>query len=49
LPLLPTTREFLALVEREPGYPVRVLEDPNLPTLLDGPVEKTLDTRTLHA
>jgi hypothetical protein len=33
LSLLPTTREFLALVERETGYPVKVLEDPNLPTL----------------
>jgi hypothetical protein len=33
LSLLPTTREFLALVEKETGYPVKVLEDPNLPTL----------------
>jgi hypothetical protein len=33
LSLLPTTREFLALVERETGYPVKLLEDPNLPTL----------------
>jgi hypothetical protein len=33
LSLLPTTREFLVLVERETGYPVKLLEDPNLPTL----------------
>jgi hypothetical protein len=32
LSLLPTTREFLALIERETGYPVKVLEDPDLPT-----------------
>ena len=31
--LLPATREFLALVETETGYPVRVREDPSLPTL----------------
>jgi hypothetical protein len=33
LPLLPTTHEFLTLVEKETGYPVKLLEDPNLPTL----------------
>jgi hypothetical protein len=33
LSLLPTTRKFLALVESETGYPVKVLEDPNPPTL----------------
>ena len=30
---LPTTREFLALVGSDTGYPVKVLEDPNLPNL----------------
>jgi hypothetical protein len=33
LSLLPTTREFLALVEQETGFPVKLLEDPNLPVL----------------
>jgi hypothetical protein len=33
LPLSPTTHEFLALVERETGYPVKLLEDSDLPTL----------------
>jgi hypothetical protein len=32
LPLLDVTHEFLALVEKETGYPVKLLEDPNLPT-----------------
>jgi hypothetical protein len=33
LPLLPVTTDFLALVERETGYPVRLVEEPKLPTL----------------
>jgi len=33
LSLQPTTREFLAIAERETGYPVQLLEDPSLPTL----------------
>ena len=32
LPLLDVTHEFLALVEKETGYPVKLLENPNLPT-----------------
>ena len=32
LPLLDVTHEFLAIVEKETGYPVKLLEDPNLPT-----------------
>ena len=33
LPLQPVTYDFLALVERETGYPVRLVEEPDLPTL----------------
>ncbi len=33
MPLLDVTREFLAFVEKETGYPVKLFEDPNLPTL----------------
>jgi hypothetical protein len=33
LPLKPVTRDFLALVERETGYPTKLVEEPNLPTL----------------
>jgi len=33
LPLNPVTREFLALVERETGYPAKLVEEPELPTL----------------
>jgi len=33
LPLKPVTREFLPLVERETGYPARLVEEPELPTL----------------
>jgi hypothetical protein len=32
LPLLDVTREFLTIVETETGYPVKLLEEPNLPT-----------------
>jgi hypothetical protein len=31
--LLDVTREFLALVEKETGYPVKLFENPDLPTL----------------
>ncbi len=33
MPLQQVTHEFLTLVERETGYPARLIEDPNLPTL----------------
>jgi hypothetical protein len=33
LPLLPVTHDFLALVERETGYPVRLVEEPKQPAL----------------
>ncbi len=33
LPLKPVTHDFLALVERETGYPMRLIEDPSLETL----------------
>ena len=33
MPLKPVTREFLPLVERETGYPARLVEEPELPTL----------------
>ena len=33
MPLKPVTHDFLALVERETGYPVRLVEEPHLPTL----------------
>lgn len=33
MPLKPVTHDFLALVERETGYPVRLIEDPSLETL----------------
>lgn len=32
MPLKPVTREFLALVQRETGYPVKLVEEPELPT-----------------
>ena len=32
MPLLDVTREFLTIVEKETGYPVKLLEEPNLPT-----------------
>ena len=33
MPLLDVTREFLTMVEKETGYPVKLLEEPDLPTL----------------